>query len=418
MLVRLIATVLLGRILPLPPALYLDLPPYSHKSNGIRCLYELALELVSEGIEVIGVPRHPDQVREALQQAPPAMAALPTSPVPSGNAADLFLCAETVPLPLLQAARQRGMRIAWWQLAPFGLLGKTQYPRQGEHLLPFSSYTQPDAIQHYYYQPPLDQAWAAALQSPRPARTSGPLKIALYPGKGRLRRLPPSLLALMRSSEVLLITRAFPETRAELFALLADCDGLINFDELSQLNLEAASLQIPVFLANRLFPDRCLESFSVQRLQEAVTGEPERFIEQVHQRHSSASNPWPQTSLLAANQATVFAIKALIGGQSQQSLIRDQTQIQPLKTYTQHLKQQRAIYANVNMAESGGTLALDDYLSYVKGISTNDERILLKIRILDTTFKLVSKFRLTKISEIIRRLNRTIRRPSDQPASD
>ena len=397
----------------MPPTLYLDLPPYSHKSNGIRCLYELALELVSEGIEVIGVPRNPDQVRDAMQQAPPAMAALPTSPVPSGNAADLFLCAETVPLPLLQAARQRGMRIALWQLAPFGLLGKTQYPRQGEHLLPFSSYTQPDAGQHFYYQPPLDQAWAAALQSPRPARTSGPLKIALYPGKGRLRRLPPSLLALTRSSEVLLITRAYPQTRAELFAVLADCDGLINFDELSQLNLEAASLQIPVFLANRLFPDRCLETFSVQRLQEAVTGDPERFIHQVHQRHSTASRPWPQDDLLASNRATVSAIKELIEHNSKQSLIHQQAQIQQLKTYTQQLKQRRAIYANVNMAESGGTLALPDYLNYVKGTSDKDERILLKIRILDTTFKLVSKFRLTKISEVIRRLNRQLRHQSE-----
>ena len=118
------------------PTLYLDLPPYSHQSNSIRCLYELALELVSEGIEVIGVPRNPDQVREAMQQAPPAMAALPTSPVPSGNAADLFLCAETVPLPLLQAARQRGMRIAWWQLAPFGLLVRTQYSQETKNQQP------------------------------------------------------------------------------------------------------------------------------------------------------------------------------------------------------------------------------------------------------------------------------------------
>jgi hypothetical protein len=185
-----------------------------------------------------------------------------------------------------------------------------------------------------------------------------------------------------------------------------------------QLNREAASLQIPVFLANRLFPDRCLESFSVQRLQEAVTGEPERFIEQVQQRHSTTSRPWPQADLLAANQTTVAAIKALIGGQLQQSLIHNQAQIQQLKAYTQQLKHKRAIYANVDMAESGGTLALPGYLSYVKGTSTNNERILLKIRILDTIFKLVSKFRLTKINEIIRRLNRTIRRPSDQPARD
>jgi len=402
----------------LAPSIFVDFPAYSHKSNGIRCLYEMALALAQEGIQVIGVPRNQDHFRDGLQHASHKIAALPTSPTPLGNPADLFLCAETVPLPLLQAARQRGMRIAWWQLAPFGLLGKTQYPKLGEYLLPFSSYTQPNAESHCYYQPPLDQAWAAALQSPRPEQTGSPLKIAIYPGKGRLRRLPASLLALTRSSEVLLITRAYPQTRAELFALLADCDGLINFDELSQLNLEAASLQIPVFLANRLFPDRCLESFSVQRLQEAVTGEPERFIEQVQQRHSTTSRPWPQADLLAANQATVAAIKALVGGQSQQSLIRDQAQIQQLKAYTQQLKHQRAIYANVNMAESGGTLALDDYLSYVKGTSTNDERILLKIRILDTTFKLVSKFRLTKISEIIRRLNRQIRRPSNQPSGD
>ena len=397
----------------MPPTLYLDLPPYSHKSNGIRCLYELALELVSQGIEVIAVPRHPDQVGDAMQQAPSGMAALATSATPIGTAADLFLCAETVPLPLLQAARQRGMRIAWWQLAPFGLLGKTQYPQKGEYLLPFSTYTQPGAEQHYYYQPPLDQAWHTALQSPRPGRTHGPVKIAIYPGKGRLRRLPASLLALTRSSEVLLITRAFPNTRAELFSVLADCDGLINFDELSQLNLEAASLQIPVFLANRLFPNRCLDTFSVQRLQEAVTDDPERFIHQVHQRHSTASRPWPQDNLLTSNQATVSAIKDLIEHNSKQSLIQQQGQIQQLKTYTKQLKQRRSIYANVNMAESGGTLAIPDYLNYVKGTSDNDERILLKIRILDTTFKLISKFRLTKISEVIRRLNRQLRHQSE-----
>ncbi|MCX6973187.1 MAG: hypothetical protein NTZ94_02610 [Verrucomicrobia bacterium] len=398
------------------PTIFVDFPAYSHKSNGVRCLYEMSLALAQKGIQVIGVPRNQGHFKDGLKHASQKIAALPTSPAPLGSAADLFLCAETVPLPLLKTARERGMRIAWWQLAPFGLLGKTQYPRQGEHLLPFSSYTQPDS--HCYYQPPLDQAWAAALQSPRPARTSGPLKIALYPGKGRLRRLPASLLVLTRSSEVLLITRAHPETRAELFALLADCDGLISFDELSQLNLEAASLQIPVFLANRLFPDRCLETFSVQRLQEAVTGNPERFIHQVHQRHSTASKPWPQDDLLAANQATVSAIKGLIGRPTQQSLIREKSQLQQLKAYTRQLKQRRAIYANVNMAESGGTLALPDYLNYMKGTRHNDESILLKIRILDTTFKLVSKFRLTKISEITRRLNRQIHQPSDKPPSD
>ena len=397
---------------PLAPTIFVDFPAYSHKSNGVRCLYEMALALAQEGIQVIGVPRNQGHFKDGLKHASQKIAALPTSPAPLGSAADLFLCAETVPLTLLQTARQRGMRIAWWQLAPFGLLGKTQYPRQGEHLLPFSSYTQPDTLQYYYYQPPLDQAWAAALQSPRPARTSGPLKIALYPGKGRLRRLPANLLALTRSSEVLLITRAHPETRAELFALLANCDGLINFDELSQLNLEAASLQIPVFLANRLFPDHCLDRFSVQRLREAVTGDAESFLQQVHQGHSSASRPWTQDDLLTTNQATITAIKELIERNTPQSLIHQQTQIQLLKTYTHQLKQRRAIYPNINMAESGGTLALADYLQYVKGTSDNDEKILLKIRILDATFKFVKKFRLAKASEIIRLLNRLIRHQS------
>ena len=378
---------------PLAPTLFLDLPPYSHKSNGIRCLHSMALELVNQGIEVILVPRHPDKVRDAMQQAPQGIADLPTSPKPLGTAADLFLCAETVPLSMLQFARHRGMRIAWWQLAPFSLLGKTQYPRQGEHLLPFSSYTQPDALQHYYYQPPLDQAWSNALQSPRPARPSSPLKIAIYPGKGRLRRLPASLLALTRSSEVLLITRAHPKTRAELFAVLAECEGLITFDELSQLNLEAASLQIPVFLANPLFPAPCLDNFSVQRVKEAVTRDSERFIRQAHQRHSSFSRPWPQATLLVANQATVSAFKELIECNTNHSLILEQDQIQPLKIYTHQLKQQRAMYADVTIAEYGGILALNDYLDYVDGTSDDDERILLKIRILDVILKVISEFR-------------------------
>jgi hypothetical protein len=377
----------------LAPTLYIDLPSYSHKSNGIRCLYELALELANQGIVITGVMRNPADFRYALQQAPQAIKNLPMSPAPNGTSEDLYLCSETVPFGHLKTARRLAMRIAWWQLAPFGLLGKTHYPQLGEHLLPFSSYSQPEVHQHFYFQPPLDQAWAAALKLPWIDRARESFKIAIYPGKGRLRRLPDNLLTLTRASEILLITRDQPQTREQLFGLLSQCDGLISFDELSQLNLEAASLQIPVFLANRLFPDQSMKNFVIKRLRDWLTSNPHEFIEMIQARSKDAFTPWEAEELMIANRSTVSAFRSLANGGLPETLIQSQYQIERLKIYSSQLKNARAIIANQKIGMSGGALlGLGDYLEYASNPDSQNNKIFLKIRFLDAFFGLVTLF--------------------------
>lgn len=349
----------------------------------------MAVALANQGVDVIGVMRHPAGFLYSLQQAPQAIQNLPISPALKGTSEDLYLCSETVPFYHLKEARRLAMRIAWWQLAPFGLLGRTHYPQLGEYHLPFSSYSKPDAGQYYYYQPPLDQAWAAALKLPCKGRTSGPLRIALYPGKGRLRRLPDSLLALTRNSEVLLITRDQPQTREELFGLLSQCDGLISFDELSQLNLEAASLHIPVFLANRLFPDSALENFTIKRLRDWLTSNPQFFVEKIEARGKHTFNPWTAEDLMAANADTLTAFQNVFAGLELQALICRQPQINQLKNYSAKLPKSRAIAANLRIGTSGGALlALDDYLEYMNDEGSRSNRIFLKIRLLDALLRL------------------------------
>ena len=83
-------------------------------------------------------------------------------------------------------------------------------------------------------------------------------RICIYTGKGRLKKLPKNIRNLFAEYDIQLITRVFPSTRKELFYLLLNSDAFISFDELTQINLEAASLGMPVFIANPLFPEKSL----------------------------------------------------------------------------------------------------------------------------------------------------------------
>ena len=282
------------------------------------------------------------------------------------------------------------MRVTWWQLAPFGLLGKAHYPRLGEHLLPFSSYTQPEAKKQFYYQPPLDEAWSAKLTLSGNRRISWAPKIAVYPGKGRLRRLPDSLLSLTRSSEILLITRDRPRTREALFEQLLLCDGLISFDELSQLNLEAASLRIPVFLANRLFPDSCLDNFAIKRLREWLTSDPHVFTSLIQVRGCDSRDAWSVDDLMSENSGTVSAFHKLAKHSLPETIVCSQQQIKQLKAYGDELRRTRAICANQKVGHSGGALLLlGDYAQYLQS-SSRKGGIFLKIRTLDAMLEFLA----------------------------
>jgi len=348
--------------------------------------------LANQGVDVIGVRRHSAGFRTAMLQAPAAVQNLPIVASPAGTAEDLYVCSETVPLNHLLTARRLGMRIAWWQLAPFGLLGKAHDPQLGEYLLPFSSYVNPDASHYFYYQPRLDQAWAAALEAPRRRPANQPLKVAFYPGKGRLRRLPDQLLALTRASEILTITRDQPHTREDLFGLLSQSVGLISFDELSQLNLEAASLQIPVFLANRLFPDRSLDNFVVKRLADWLTSDPVAFMDMIQGGRGNLAHSWTFADLMIANADTLASFRGLVYGQTLDGLICNQSQIDGLRIFSDTLRRSRLICANQKIGLSGGALlGLGDYIQYLTSSGQRFERIFLKIRFFDLLFMVLAR---------------------------
>ena len=81
------------------------------------------------------------------------------------------------------------------------------------------------------------------------------------------------------------------------------CDGLISFDELTQTNLEAASLGIPVYLANPLFPKNCLKKFNIQDFRERITSSPEKFISML--KKDFKLKPFDVNYLKSSNKITI-----------------------------------------------------------------------------------------------------------------
>jgi hypothetical protein len=103
------------------------------------------------------------------------------------------------------------------------------------------------------------------------------LPVALYTGKGRLKPLPRSLHRHLLAYRVVLITRKFPSTKASLLRLLTHSHGLISFDPLTNLSLEAATLGVPTFLPGNPFPARCYRCFPTD-LRSHITDSPGAFI--------------------------------------------------------------------------------------------------------------------------------------------
>ena len=158
---------------------------------------------------------------------------------------------DTTPKKILSSARKLGVKIIWWQLAPYCLLGGKSFPKIGDINLPFSSYCDPSADQYCYYQSKIDKIWLSSLKY-KSNNKKKHKRICIYTGKGRLKKLPKNIRNLFAEYDIQLITRVFPSTRKEVFYLLLNSDAFISFDELTQINLEAASLGMPVFIANRV----------------------------------------------------------------------------------------------------------------------------------------------------------------------
>jgi hypothetical protein len=360
---------------------FVDWPIYTESSNGIKCLYELSHELRSRGYFVIGVPRDIQQYRKCINNLPLHLRDIPVVSLPFGSADNLLIVSETAPRNILTAARVNNIRIAWWQLAPYCLLERTELPMVGEISMPYSSYTQPGVDFYFYFQPALSAEWENSIRTPiedqAPSRT-----LLIYSGKGRLKRLPKSLLDSCSHFQIKLITRSVPPAKKELFRLMKCSHGLISFDELTNLNLEAASIGLPIFLANPLFPVVSRQEFLISGYIENVCLKPEVFLDRVEERIKGNFSTISSRDLLGFNKATVEMIGRIIDNHAvaSQFQVRDCDRLK-YRLYVESLKHKRVIFAHIG-GHAGGSLLFKWYCLQLKKGKISSS-LLLVIRILD-----------------------------------
>ena len=319
---------------------YVDAPAYVANSNGLRCLYGLAQELASRGVQIYLLPRSYIEFAAFL---PSEYSHMPVANYGGLKAGGVLIAAESLPKDLIKLARNHGLTMLWWYLAPEDVLDvKPVKPNPCEPVMVFSPYVGP-ADEYFYYQPPLDYEWRKCLDliEDHFAKTSKTL--ALYSGKGRLKKLPHQLLSFCKDFNITIISRHYPATRKELLDTIFSCDGLISFDELSQLNLEAASLGTPVLIANRLYESKVIEEFPIA-ISRFVTQDPNEFISRVLSgaTNSKASCLSPYDFLIC-NVSTVDKIVKLLSSPPLLDQIAYAKQQEKLSNFGRRLRARHAL---------------------------------------------------------------------------
>ena len=372
--------------------IFIDWPNFSRNSNGIRCLYDLSLYLSQAGFPVYGVPRKLNTFFKSLKNLPPEYKDILIAENPFGSSDDVFIAAETIPARTMHLVRRHGMRVIWWQLAPYCLLDGQLWPKPGDMSLPFSSYVDPNANHYFYYQPRPEINWLAALSHPPAVLATSQLRICVYNGKGRLKEIKDKkILGLCSKSEIVPITRAAPAPRASLIELLQSAHGLISFDEFSAINLEAASLGVPVFLASPLFEQRCRQNFAVEKFKSMVCLDPAEFYRLVSIRMEHKLFPMELDDLVASNQATLANWKSLLEDPSKFPAHKVTPEaICEFRRYTRSLKRRRAI--SVHFGGQAGSSWLVS--SYVAALSSGriGSILMVSARLLDYAYICIGRF--------------------------
>lgn len=336
---------------------YFDAPTFAANSNGIRCIYYLAKKLASNGVQVIFLPRSPRGFKEKL---PIDFINIKASPLWDVNGPAMLICSESVPAKTIKCARRNGLRIVWWYLAPHGLLDKPKItPIDGEKVIAFSVYAAPQENTYYYFQPPLDPPWKKAIETYRPKTNHKRLEVALYCGKGRLKALPKNITVLLFNSNIRVITREHPQTRKELFDLMLSIDGLITFDELSQLSLEAATLGLPVFLANPLFSPESLELFPIP-IARLITRDSNYYIDLLASKRRGELKAVSQNEIFSRNTNCVTQILELVSSANWNSTSDDQHRLDKIIRFGHELRASSILYPHYS-GQSAGAFLLGVY---------------------------------------------------------
>ena len=314
------------------------------RSNGHACILTLALQLQAAGHSVHLLPFKPYTFfRHYHRRLPPRFRQLAFIAEPVEAPSGLLLVPESAPRKLVKRLRPHYNTVLWWLLAPAGLLTDFRPDiRRGDRLVAFSEFTLPRQSSYLFVHPPPEPLMkqSAAEHTPQPPRQ---LQVALYTGKGRLMPLPRSLHRHLLTYQVVLITRSFPAKKQGLVRLLSKSNGLISFDPMTNLSLEAAILGVPTFLPANPFPARCYRRFPVD-LSPFVTDSPSTFISKLQNR-----GPVRKLSLESLRHATHRAldIVALLASDPEplaaEAYRVDDETLRQIEDYRQHLLRSRTI---------------------------------------------------------------------------
>tara|TARA_B100000886_G_scaffold18337_2_gene11788 strand:+ start:5557 stop:6747 length:1191 start_codon:yes stop_codon:yes gene_type:complete len=374
--------------------IYIDLPALSQFSNGTKCIKALRDYLVLCGFNVISLSRETQMSKIKAFFFRKKIFDYKNNQFLNATKNDWLITCDTTSLPLLEIARKKGLNIAWWQLAPYNFLGNSQFPLPGEYSLPFSSYCDPSANEFYYYQPSVDKYWAEALKVSSDIEQTIKPSICFYTGKGRLTKLPELIRKLCKNYELQLITRQFPSSRKEYFNLLNESKALISFDEMSQTNLEAASLGLPVFIVNSIFPEESINKFNIKEYKERVTRSPEVFYEMLC--HSKRKLPKLKKSYLESFNNESFKKFSL--------LIKDKgffknvtkSSLANFENHSKVLKKKNLICPFFLWGQSFGIVLASTYLTNLKN-KRKYKMIVYLIYLMDEIGKILYKTKILKI---------------------
>ena len=378
--------------------IYVDYPSYIKTSNGTKCLYELIEYLETNNFSVTKIRRKStllSKIKDNLNIFSSEKLDLLFKDFNLKD--DWFLACDTTPSNLLEYIRKNAFKVIWWQLAPYQFLGSSKLPKTGEYNLSFSSFCNPYTKKFFYYQPKIDSIWKQYLHKSNKILNKEKKVFCLYTGKGRIVKLPENIRKILANSQINLITRIEPQSRKDYFDFLSNSDGLISFDEISQTNLEAASLGLPVFIANKCFPSSSIDKFSISDLKNRITSSNEKFLSMINKEKFL---PYKVDYLEKYNKLTFLNIKNILNNNHISINKLNKDNIKDFKSFSKYLKRKNAILPIINGGQSPSSLLINNYISNI-GSRYKYNIICILLNKLDNLGLILDKLKLIRIIERI-----------------
>lgn len=258
-----LARLLQGR--PRHPVVLVVPSELNPRSHGHACLLHLALDLQNAGADVSLLPTTPYRFfRNYYESLKPLYRSLRFIANPLEVPSESYLIVpESIRNSLVKTLRGYFAKVIWWNLAPAGVLTAFRPAIETRDLVTFfSPFVLPGRPCYHFVNPPLPKRLRNLAQRHQPRRAASRTML-VYTGKGRLKPLSRKLHRHLLPYSIALITRTNPSSKEKLIDLLMSAQGLISFDPMTNLSLEAALAGMPVFLPSTAFQEEAYAHFPV-----------------------------------------------------------------------------------------------------------------------------------------------------------